>query len=413
MVTETAALRNVDDHLSRILAVVAPLPAYDQPLLEALGLPLGEDVRAAVDLPNFDNSAMDGYAVRAVDVAAATGEKPVRLPVVGEVAAGQNRAYALSPGATLRIMTGAAMPHGADAVVPLEWTDQGVAVVDISQPAASGTYVRRQGEDVRKGDLVVEEGTIVGPREVGLLAAVGRAQVRTRPRPRVVVVSTGNELREPGTSLALDSIYDSNSYLVAAAARAAGAIAYRVGIVPDSPREFADALSDQLVRADLVVTTGGVSKGAYDIVKDVLSRVGTVDFYDVAMQPGKPQGFGTVGEDATPILTLPGNPVSTYVSFEVFCVPAIRRMTGRMPYQRPLVQATCTEAISSVPGRRQFVRGRFRVDTGGARVTPFGGHGSHLVGGLAASNCLVVVPEDTTAIDAGETVEVMALDRDY
>jgi molybdopterin molybdotransferase len=413
MVTETPALRSVDEHLSRILDTIEPLRAYDQPLLEALGLPLCEDVMAAVDLPNFDNSSVDGYAVRAADVAEASEDAPVRLPVVGEIAAGQNRAYALSTGAALRIMTGAAMPFGADTVIPLEWTDRGLAMVSITKPAPSGAHIRRQGEDVTKGDVVVEEDTLVGPREAGLLAAVGRAQVRTRPRPRLVVMSTGNELREPGTPLALDSIYDSNSYLVAAAARRAGAIAYRVGIVPDDPREFADALSDQLVRADLVVTTGGVSKGEYDIVKDVLSRVGTVDFYDVAMQPGKPQGFGTVGEDATPILTLPGNPVSTYVSFEVFCVPAIRRLIGRLPYRRPLVQATCTQDFTSVAGRRQFVRGRFAVSSDGAAVAPTGGHGSHLLAGLAQANALIVVPEDTTSVAGGDTVEVMALDRDY
>src|SRR5688572_4713053 len=194
--------------------------------------------------------------------------------------------------------------------------------------------------------MLLEEGTVLGPRHLGMLAAVGRATVRTRPRPRVVVISTGSELRDPGTPLGRDSIYDGNSYLLAAAARAAGAIAYRVGIVPDEPRTFTDALSDQLVRADLVVTSGGVSQGDFDVVKEALTPLGTVWFGPVAMQPGKPQGFGVVGEDRVPIFTLPGNPVSSYISFEMFVLPALRKLMGRTPYSRPTVAARLTHAIS-------------------------------------------------------------------
>jgi len=226
-------------------------------------------------------------------------------------------------------------------------------------------------------------------------------------------MSTGSELREPGTQLGHDSIYDSNSYMLAAAVRASGAIAYRVGIVSDDPQEFSDALSDQLVRADIVVTSGGVSKGDYDVVKEVLSELGTVQFDEVAMQPGKPQGFGFVGEDSTPIFTLPGNPVSSYVSFEVFVLPAIRRMMGRLPHRRPMVRALLSQGISSAPGRRQFVRGRFDIDGKGAHVAPVGGHGSHLMGDLSEANALIVVAEDVTSLQAGEQVQVLVLDRDF
>jgi len=305
------------------------------------------------------------------------------------------------------------VPQGADTVVPVEATDGGVATVRIHQAPTVGQHIRRRGEDVLAGDVLLEEGSVLGPRQLGLLASVGLAQVRTRPRPRVVVMSTGSELREPGVALGHDSIYDANSYMLAAAARNAGAIAYRVGIVSDDPQEFTDALSDQLVRADLVVTSGGVSKGQYDVVKEVLSELGTVHFGEVAMQPGKPQGFGVVGEDATPIFTLPGNPVSSYVSFEVFVVPAIRRMMGRMPYRRPLVRALCQQGFSSAPGKRQFVRAQFEIDGHGAHVAPVGGHGSHLVGDLSEANALIVVPEDTTRVDPGSMVQVMVLDRDY
>jgi molybdopterin molybdotransferase len=261
--------------------------------------------------------------------------------------------------------------------------------------------------------VLLEDGTVLGPRQLGLLASVGRSQVRSRPRPRVVILSTGAELREPGTTLGHDSIYDANSYMIAAAARAAGAIAYRVGIVSDDPSEFRDALSDQLVRADLVVTSGGVSKGAFDVVKEVLSEVGTVSFGEVAMQPGKPQGFGFVGEDATPIITLPGNPVSSYVSFEVFVLPALRRMMGRLPYRRPMVRALTSQAISSIPGRQQYVRARFEIDGMGAHVTPVGGHGSHLMGDLSEANALVVLPPDVTTVEPGNQVQVLVLDRDF
>ncbi|MDP9445029.1 MAG: molybdopterin molybdotransferase MoeA [Actinomycetota bacterium] len=408
-----AGLRSVDAHLQRVLDAVTPLPPYDQPLLEALGLPICEDVIAPIDLPTFDNSAMDGYAVRCCDVADATEDHPVRLPVLGEIAAGQSKVYALSPGTALKIMTGAPLPPGADAVVPVEWTNRGVADVLIDRAPVTGLYVRPRAEDVRAGDLVLDQGVLLGPREVGLLAALGRASVRSRPRPRVVVMSTGSELRDPGTALASDSVYDANSFALAAAARAAGAIAYRVGVVSDDPQEFADALSDQLVRADLVVTSGGVSKGEYDVVKEVLGKLGTVDFCEVAMQPGKPQGFGTVGEDDIPIFTLPGNPVSAYVSFETFVVPAVRRMMGKLPYRRPLVRAVCRDEIRSAPGKRQFVRGVFAVEPRGAQVRVVGGHGSHLIGELARANALIVVPEDIPLVEPGSTVDVLVVDRDF
>jgi molybdopterin molybdotransferase len=228
-----------------------------------------------------------------------------------------------------------------------------------------------------------------------------------------VVISTGSELREPGAELGHDSIYDGNSFLLAAAARRAGAIAYRVGIVPDEPRAFLDAINDQLVRADLVVTSGGVSQGDYDVVKEALSPLGSVWFGGVSMQPGKPQGFGRVGEDGTPIFTLPGNPVSSYISFEMFVQPAIRKLMGRTPYARPTTTARLTHAITSPDGRRQFARAEYTVGKAGPSVTPVGGHGSHLIGDLAQSDALVVVPEGVTSVPAGEQVQVLRLDEEF
>ncbi|WP_248580379.1 gephyrin-like molybdotransferase Glp [Nocardioides sp. InS609-2] len=408
-----ADLTPVPEFLERILSTVSPLPDLQQPLMEALGLAVAEDVVAGISLPSFDNSGMDGYAVCLQDVATASAESPVHLPVVGEIGAGQAKLMAMSPGTTVKIMTGAPMPAGADTVVPYEWTDRGVARVVINKAPKLGQHVRRVGEDVAEGDVLVEHGTVLGPRHLGLLAAVGRSSVRSRPRPRVVVISTGSELREPGTQLGHDSIYDGNSYLLAAAVRREGAIAYRVGIVPDDPRTFTDALTDQLVRADLVVTSGGVSEGDFDVVKEALSSLGTVWFGGVAMQPGKPQGFGVIGDDRTPIFTLPGNPVSAYISFETFVLPALRRMMGKLPYVRPTTRARLTHPFSSPAGRRQFVRGAYDVDRGGPFVSPVGGHGSHLLGDLAASNALIVVPEETTSMSAGEMVQVLRLDEEF
>ncbi|GAB6987736.1 molybdotransferase-like divisome protein Glp [Nocardioides pyridinolyticus] len=406
-------LLSVDEHLARILEGIEPLPAFPQPLMEALGLAAAEDVVAPINLPSFDNSAMDGYAVRHADVATASAESPVHLPVVGEIGAGQAQLLALPPGTAAKIMTGAPVPAGADSVVPYEWTDRGVAQVQIEQAPTLGQHVRPAGDDVEVGDVLVSAGAVLGPRHLGLLAAVGRPTVLARPRPRVVVVSTGSELREPGTELGHDSIYDGNSFLLAAAARRAGAVAYRVGIVPDEPRLFLDAIHDQLVRADLVVTSGGVSQGDYDVVKEALSPLGTVWFGGVAMQPGKPQGFGHVGEDRTPIFTLPGNPVSSYISFEQFVLPAIRKLMGRTPYARPTVSARLTHDLRSPDGRRQFARASYSVEKDGPAVTPVGGHGSHLMGDLAQSDALVVVPEGVGSVAAGEQVQVLRLDEEF
>jgi molybdopterin molybdotransferase len=404
--------RRVDEHLEVVLGRVKPLPPFEQPLMDALGLVLCEDIVSSVNLPSFDNSAMDGYAVRAADLAGASEEQPVTLPVTGEIAAGRSEPIVVTPGTAVRIMTGAPMPRGADSVVPVEWTDGGTASVRITQQPGLGNSVRRAAEDLSAGTTVLDRDVVLGPRQIAVLAAVGRARVSVRPRPRVVVVSTGAELREPGTRLSDGQIYDSNSYTLAAAARQTGAVVYRVGIVDDDPKKIMDTLSDQLVRADLVVTSGGVSKGAYDVVKEELTKLGTIDFPEVAMQPGKPQGFGVMGEDEVPIFTLPGNPVSAYVSFEVFVRPALRKLMGQMPYRRALVPGVTLDGFSSPAGRRQFVRAAANSGDEGWMASTVGGHGSHLLGGLSRSNALIVVPEDVTSVRAGEQVELWLLDEE-
>jgi molybdopterin molybdotransferase len=399
-------MKSVDEHLAGILAAIEPIAPIELGLLEAEGGVLAEDVTATHPLPSFDNSAMDGYAVRSADVAGTAGGHPITLPVVGEVVAGDTGAYAVTAGTAVRIMTGAQLPAGADAVVPVEWTDGGLAKVEVREAAAPGHAVRHTGEDLRPGDQLLGKGTLVGPVQLGLLAAAGRSAVLVRPRPRVAVLSTGNELAEPGTPVTPGRIWESNSFMLAAAARQAGSIAYRHGAVRDDPRELLEAIEGQLMRADVLVTSGGVSMGGeHDVVKDTLSRLGSVQFAKVAMQPGMPQGFGVVGDDRTPIFTLPGNPVSAYVSFQLFVRPALRALRGMDPERPRTVHAMLTGPLRSPAGKRSFASAQLER----AVVTPLSGQGSHRLASLAAANALIIVPEDVTEMAQGDEAEVMYL----
>ncbi|MFI2379036.1 gephyrin-like molybdotransferase Glp [Streptomyces sp. NPDC018964] len=426
-------LWSVDEHLDDILATVRPLEPIELHLLDAQGCVLVEDVTVPVSLPPFDNSSMDGYAVRVADVAGASEQYPAALEVVGDVAAGAAGLLHVGPGQAARIMTGAPLPPGAETVVPVEWTDGGLGEgpatgmrarslapegatgqVHVYRPAEARAHVRAEGSDVKAGDRALAAGTVLGPPQISLLAAIGRGTVRVRPRPRVVVLSTGSELVQPDGELGPGQIYDSNSFALTAAARDAGAIAYRVGAVTDDATTLRDTIEDQLVRADLMVTTGGVSVGAYDVVKEALSSTADedepgsgVEFRKLAMQPGKPQGFGSIGPDHTPLLALPGNPVSSYVSFELFVRPAIRTLMGLTDVHRPRTRAklTAERALTSPKDRRQFLRGRYADGT----VTPVGGAGSHLVAALAQANALIVVPEDAESVAPGTEVEVVLL----
>ncbi|WP_411072230.1 gephyrin-like molybdotransferase Glp [Streptomyces sp. cmx-4-25] len=421
-------LWTVDEHLADVLASVSPLEPIELQLLDAQGCVLVEDVTVPVALPPFDNSSMDGYAVRVADVAGATEEFPAVLTVIGDVAAGADGLPEVGPGQAARIMTGAPLPPGAEAVVPVEWTDGGTGggaatgmsaasaapegaagEVRVHRAAEARAHVRARGSDVRAGELALAAGTVLGPPQIGLLAAIGRGTVRVRPRPRVVVLSTGSELVQPGEQLGPGQIHDSNSFALAAAARDAGALAYRVGAVADDAESLRSTIEDQLIRADLIVTTGGVSVGAYDVVKEALTADGEVDFRRLAMQPGKPQGFGAIGAERIPLLALPGNPVSSYVSFELFVRPAIRALMGVEDLHRPRVRAVldADAPLGSPAGRRQFLRGVYDRETGA--VTPVGGAGSHLISALAHADCLLVVPEETESVAPGAELEVVLL----
>jgi molybdopterin molybdotransferase len=435
-------LTSVDAHLAEILATVRPLAPTEVNLGDALGLVLAQDVTASSPLPSFDNSAMDGYAVRVEDVAAAAEENPVTLPVVAEVAAGDTGAYALAPGTAIRIMTGAMVPHGTEAVIPVEWTDGGTARVSIRVKAEPGHAVRLAGEDAKAGEVLLTEGTRLHPMHIAVIAAAGRGTVRVRPRPRAAVLSTGNELADPGTPIIPGRIWDSNSFMITAAAREAGCVAHRQAILPDSPDQVLPAIEDQLLGADLMITTGGVSMGGeHDVVKAALRELGTITFRKVAMQPGMPQGFGTIalaqrqpdsdpdprpglvhkvirrGRDApepaapvppaeqVPIFTLPGNPVSAFVSFQVFVRPAIGALQADSGLALRAQRAELTGPLRSPPGKRSFLRGVLDGD----KVTPLTGQGSHQVATLGRANALIVVPEWAVRMAQGETAEVLVL----
>ncbi|NDH19256.1 MAG: molybdopterin molybdenumtransferase MoeA [Actinobacteria bacterium] len=406
-------LVSVDDYREGILAGLEPLDPITLPLADSHGCVLADDVVAQWPLPSFDNSSMDGYAVIASDVSTASEASPVTLTVIDDVPAGSRADVALRPGCAVRIMTGAPIPSGTDCIVPVEVTDAGTDSVEIRERVAAGSYIRRAGEDVIIGDVVVRAGTLLSSRQLAVIAAVGKGHLVVYPRPRVAVLSTGSELVEPGTPLSKGMISDSNSFLLVSAANEAGAQAYRVPPVPDDAEAFSAAISDQLHRADLILTSGGVSMGAYDTVKEVFSSYGTVEFTKVAMHPGMPQGHGVVGEsddERIPVITLPGNPVSSYISFQNFVRPAINKLRGLGSTDRPRLAAEVTKPLDSPQSKRQFARGRFLDD---GRVEPVGGgQGSHVIGGLAQADCLIVIPEGVAHVNAGDTVDVVDLRGD-
>jgi len=406
-------MKSVAEHLTDVLEQVRPLPPFAQHLLDAAGHHLAEDVLSPRDVPLFDNSAMDGYAVRRIDTIDASEQNPATLTIGQELPAGAAVTVELEPGSCARIMTGAPIPPGADAVVPVEWTDGAAdGAVRINRTPEEGQYIRRQGDDVRADQLLLPAGTMLGPRQIGLLAGVGIELAVVHPRPRVVVISTGSELVEPGTEPGPGQIPDANGFILSAAARAAGATVYRVGVVPDDGRLLLDTIEDQLIRADLVITSGGVSVGAYDVVKEALAALGTIKFEPVAVQPGMPQGFGVIGQDEIPIFTLPGNPVSAYVSFELFVRPVLRKLLGYQNLYREVVEMICGGTFDSPDGRAQYVRGRIdpRTESRAATVSPVGGHGSHLLANLAQANCFICVPAEQTRVSAGDLVKVMLLE---
>lgn len=403
-------MRLLDEQLARVLDVAMRPAPVRVAISEAQGLLCAEEVVAQRSLPGFDQAAVDGYAVRSVDVT----DVPVTLPVVGEITAGSRQPLRLQPGQAVRVATGSALPALADAVVPLGDTDDGVAHaprVTVVRAVPSKAYVRRVGEDVQTGDVAVRPGSVIGAAQVGLLAAVGRAKVLVHPRPRLSILSVGEELVDIDRTPGVGQVYDINSYALAAAARDAGAEVHRVGIVPSDPSRLREAVESRLLVSEIVVVTGAVGGAVGEQLCDVLAELGSLDVERVAMHPGSVQGFGRLGTDSVPTFLLPSNPISALVVFEVLVRPLIRLALGKRNPHRRTIPARLLSPVTSTAGRRGFLRGQLLRDPDTAEylVQPLGTSGAHLLASLAEANCLILIDPDTTEVPMGEQVAVSFL----
>ena len=418
----------VEDALARILDLCEPLPAETRTIEDAVGQVLAESMTAPFDIPPHDNTAMDGYAAQAADTAGASEDAPARLRVIGELAAGYLFGGEVGAGEAVRIMTGAPMPEGADTIVPFEETDeeglrapgqeQGtLADVGILKAAKLGANIRRRGEDVREGAEVLQGGALLRGPEVAVLASLGVREARVVSRPRVAILSTGDELLSPGEPPAPGKIYDSNSYGLSALVRQYGGIPKPAGIATDTVEALTAAIQRALADADLLITSAGVSRGDFDVVKEVLVREGAIDFWTVRMKPGKPLAFGRFDAPdgrRVPHIGLPGNPVSSLLAFELFGRPAIERLMGRQPQERPVVRAIAEDDIVNTDARRVYARATMQLDDEGrwhARLT--GPQGSGVLTSMALANGYAVCPEDAERIRAGEECDVIMVDWEH
>jgi molybdopterin molybdotransferase len=403
----------VEEAAERILAPMRVLEAERRSPLDALGQVLAEDVRAAFSIPPHDNTAMDGYAVRAADTAGARSDAPRLLRVVGELHAGRAPDVAVEPGTAVRIMTGAPLPLGADAVVQFELTTEAspgaveTGQVGVLRPARPGSNVRRAGEDVREGEIVLSAGVEIRPAEVGVLASLGLTSVAVVRRPRVAVLSTGDELRAPGEALAPGTIYDANTFSVAALVRRYGGVATLLGIARDHADDLVARIRSGL-DADLLITSAGVSVGDYDLVKQVLAAEGEIGFWQVRMKPGRPLAFGQIR--GVPVVGLPGNPVASMIAFEQFVRPAILKMLGKRRLRKPEVEARLVGSADNRDGRRCFVRASVTRDGDEYVATVTGPQGSGILTSMSQANGLVVIPEDVVGVTTGDRVRVQMLD---
>ena len=410
---------SVEEALERILSEFHPLEPERVPILEALGRVLAEDVYAGEDIPPYANSSMDGYAVRAADTACASRQAPRRLRVIADLAAGYVSETEVVPGTAIRIMTGAPIPPGADAIVRVEDTQAQGEWVDVFVEVPAGLYIRPAGEDVQQGELVLQRGMIVRPPEIGMLATLGHQEVLVYRRPRVAILATGDEVVEIDAPLAPGKIRNANSYSNAAQVLQCGGIPIMLGIARDRVQELTDKIRAGLAQGvDLFLTSGGVSVGDFDVVKDVLAAQGEINFWRVRMKPGKPLAFGCLSPlphregqgEGVPLLGLPGNPVSVMVAFEMFVRPAILKMLGMTALARPTVEAVLMDGVNDKDERRHYLRARVEQQEGEYRAYLTGEQGSGILSSMVKANALVVIPEEWTCAPVGARVQAMLLD---
>jgi molybdopterin molybdotransferase len=403
----TIFMISVDEALEKILSFIKPLGYEKVSILEGLGRVIAEDIHAPRDIPPLDNSAMDGYAVKWDDIKNATKDNPVRLKVIEDLPAGLISKKTVENGCAIRIMTGAPIPKGADTVVQSEDTISEGSFVQILNAPPFGDNIRKAGEDVKRGDKVISKGDLLRPQELGMLASLGRAFIYVYQRPLVAILCTGDELVDVDENLEEGKIISSNSYTLAAQVKECGAIPIQLGIAKDRKEDIENKLS-QGIRADVIITSAGVSVGDYDFVKDALKNLGMeMVFWKVAMKPGRPTTFGKIGEK--PVFGLPGNPVSSMVSFEQFIRPSLLKMMGHKQIFRPIIDAILKEDIKKKPGRRHFIRGIITCENGTYFVTTTGPQGSGILRSMVKANGLIIVPEDTSLIKAGEKIKVQVL----
>jgi molybdopterin molybdotransferase len=398
-------LLSVEEAREKVLSQIKPLAPLELPLQEAYGCVLAANVTAMSDIPDFSSSAMDGFAVRSSDVAAATPDDPAELRIVGRALIGRRPESTVGGGEAVRIATGAPIPAGADTIVPIENCEVLGETVRILAGSSEGKHIRPTGEDVRSGEILVPKGRRLLAPELGLLATAGVPHPPVHPRPRVIVLSTGDELIPPGQSPEFGQVHDSNAYSIFGALREAGAAPVMAGIVRDDVDLLRDTVLNHLAQADAFVSSGGVSVGERDVVKAAFFRRGDLDFYKVAMQPGMPQGFGHI--EGKPFFGLPGNPVSVFVSFEVFIRPAIMKMLGRKQLFRPEVPATLDADVTGPKGKTQFARVLVKRTADGWVASPTGGRGSNLISTVSRANGLAIVPAGVETAPAGTEVKVM------
>jgi molybdopterin molybdotransferase len=423
MTNASNAMISVEEARDRILSFVSRLPVERKPLLDALGQVLAEDVIAPFAIPPLDNTAMDGYAVRAADTTGATEASPVSLRVIADLAAGYVLDTPIGPGEAVRIMTGAPMPPGSDAVVPFEETDEPLrgineaphksGMVRVFKAAELAANIRFRGEDVQEGQSVIPAGRVVRPSEIGVFASIGLREAPVYRRPVVAILSTGDEITPPGEPLKPGRIYDANAHSVGALVQQYGGVPKLLGIAHDTVDDLTEKIREGF-DADMIVTSAGVSRGDFDVVKDVLAREGSIDFWTVRMKPGKPLAFGaftTPNGRKVPHLGLPGNPVSSMVSFELFGRPAIYTMLGRHDWERPVIRAITRDEVVNDDGRRFYARcivtkgedGRYYADLTGPQ-------GSGILTSMSAANALTIIPEDQASAQPGDEIDVMLLD---